>query len=61
MLRIISWCCFGIAALFFVLTFFRMLALIITFAAALFGMIMRVLKNVFELAVELRQENDFTI
>ncbi len=60
-LRIISWCCFGIAALFFVLTFFRMLALIITFAAALFGMIMRVLKNVFELAVELRQENDFTI
>ena len=60
-LRVISWCCFGIAALSFFLAFFRMLAFFVGFAAGFFGMIMRVLKNVFELAVEMRQENDFTI
>lgn len=60
-LRIISWCCFGIAVVLLVLSFWRMLAFIVAFAAAFFGLIMRVLKNVFALAVELRQENDFTI
>lgn len=60
-LRVISWCCFGIAVLFLVLGFWRSLAWIVTFAAAFFGLIMRVLKNVFALAVELRQENDYTI
>lgn len=60
-LRVISWCCFGIAVLFLVLGFWRSLAWLITFAAGFFGLIMRVLKNVFALAVEMRQENDYTI
>ncbi len=60
-LRVISWCCFGLALVFFVLGFRRSLAWLITFAAAFFGLIMRVLKNVFQLAVEMRKENDYTI
>lgn len=60
-LRAISWCCFGIAIIFTVLGFWRSLAWLITFAAVFFGLILRVLKNVFELAVEMRQENDYTI
>lgn len=60
-LRIISWCCFGISALFLFLTFYRFLAFIVAFAAGFFGLIIRVLKNVFELAVNLREEQDFTI
>lgn len=60
-LRVISWCCFGIAILFLLLGFWRSLAWMITFAAGFFGLIMRVLKNVFALAVEMRQENDYTI
>lgn len=60
-LRVISWCCFAIAAVFLVLGFWRSLAWMITFAAGFFGLIMRVLKNVFALAVEMRQENDYTI
>ncbi len=60
-LRAIAWCCFGIAAIFVVLGFWRSLAWLITFAAGFFGLILRVLKNVFELAVEMRKENDYTI
>ncbi len=60
-LRIIAWCCFGIAIVCGVLGFWRSLAWLITFAAGFFGLLMRVLKNVFSLAVELRQENDYTI
>lgn len=60
-LRVIAWCCFGLALIFFALGFWRSLAWMITFAAAFFGLIMRVLKNVFQLAVEMRKENDYTI
>ena len=31
------------------------------FLAIMFGLIMRVLKNVFEKAVEIKSENDFTV
>ncbi len=60
-LRVISWCCFGVAAIFLVLGFSRSLGWMITLAAGFFGLILRVLKNVFELAVEMRKENDYTI
>jgi hypothetical protein len=39
----------------------RFLAVLPAFAAIMFGLIMRVLKNVFEEAVEIKSENDFTI
>lgn len=60
-LRLISYCCFAIAAIFFGFGFFRALAFLIAFAAGFFGLILRVLKNVFVKAVEIREENDAVI
>ena len=60
-LRIISWCCFGIGLIFLVPVYWEWGSMLITFIASFFGLIMRVLKNVFQLAVELREENDYTI
>ncbi len=59
--RIISWCCFGVAAVFAVLTFWRLLALLVAFIAAFVGLILRVVKNMLAAAAELREENDYTI
>lgn len=63
-LRIISWCCFAIALdfiIFMMIGFWFPIYFFISFAAAFFGLILRVLKNVFEQAVALRIEHDFTI
>lgn len=60
-LRIISWCCLLAAMPFFVFGFWRFLSFIVAMAAAFFGIILRVLKNVFEQAVALQEENDYTI
>ncbi|WP_297958740.1 DUF2975 domain-containing protein [uncultured Ruminococcus sp.] len=60
-LRRISWLCMGAGA---VLVLFGLWSSIFAFmgmAAIMFGLIMRVLKNVFEKAVEIKSENDFTI
>ena len=59
--RIISWCCFGVAALWLVLSFWRLLAFFVAFVAAFFGLILRVVKNLLVMAEEIREENDFTI
>lgn len=61
MLRIISYCCFSAAAVFAVLGIWRLLALLLCFAALFVGLLLRVLKNVFQQAVIIREENDFTI
>ena len=61
-LRVISWCCFAIAiimlcgwpSIHFVLVF-------VAAAAAFFGLLMRVVKNVIHAACEIKAENDFTI
>ena len=60
-LRILSYCCFGITIVTLVFARLRIIVFIITFAAAFFGLILRVIKNCFEEAVRLREENDFTI
>ncbi len=60
-LRIISWCCLLAAIPFAVFGFWRSLSFIVALAAAFFGLILRVLKNVFDKAVELQEENDYTI
>lgn len=59
--RVISWCCFGVAAVFAVLSFWRLLALLVAIIAAFVGLILRVVKNMLSAATELREENDFTI
>ena len=60
-LRVISWCCLLAAIPFFVLGFWRSLSFVVAMAAGFFGLILRVLKNVFDKAVELQEESDYTI
>ena len=61
LLRIISWCCFLGSAIFIYFSILRPFALTIVVVAAFLGIILRVVKNCFEEAVTLREENDFTI
>lgn len=65
-LRRISWCCFGVTAVALIggllykglpYSFF----LFIAFLAAAIGLVLRVVKNVMECAVELKAENELTI
>ena len=60
-LRRISWECMlaGFALLIFSL--WRFIFIAFAFVAVFMGLIMRVLKNVFENAVEIKSENDYTI
>ncbi len=60
-LRIISYCCFAISAVSVVMTFWRLLGGLLVLAFAFMGLLLRVLKNVFEQAVVLREENDLTV
>ncbi len=61
LLRIISYCCFIIAVITLIFARLRIIVFVITFAAAFIGLILRVIKNCFEEAVKLREENDFTV
>ena len=60
-LRYISWCCLLVAIPFGIFGFWRFLGFFVAFAAAFFGLVLRVLKNVFVRAVEIQEENDYTI
>ncbi len=61
MLRIISYCCFGEVLVFVYITVLKPFAAVVMIACAFMGLILRVVKNVFEQAVRIREENDFTI
>ncbi len=60
-LRYISWCCLLVAIPFGIFGIWRFLGFFVAFAAIFFGIVLRVLKNVFVRAVELQEENDYTI
>lgn len=61
LLRSISYCCFCVAVIFIYFSILRPFAFVIVFAAGFFGIILRVVKNCFQQAVAIREENDFTI
>jgi len=61
LLRILSWCSFLVAAILLVSGFYYILFVFIAIFAALLGLILRVIKNVFEQAIAIKQENDYTI
>lgn len=61
MLRRISWCCFIAAAVLLFGSFFTLTFFLLSVMAGFIGLILRVVKNVFEAAVHLKTENDFTI
>lgn len=60
-MRGVSYCCFAVALvnLIFGIGYFPLL--IIFFATAVVGILLRVLKNVMQSAVEIKQENELTI
>ena len=61
-LRIISWCCFAIAVVMLCgWPFISYVLIFVSAAAAFFGLLMRVIKNVIDAACEIKAENDFTI
>ncbi len=61
MLRVISWCCIAAGVVALVSSFYYSSFWIVAIACAFFGLILRVIKNVFEQALEIKNENDFTI
>lgn len=60
-LRVIAWCCILAACDFFILCLWRYIFAMPAVFVLMLGLMMRVLKNVFEKAVEIKSENDFTI
>lgn len=60
-LRVISWSCMFAGCAFFILGLWSFIFWTAAFFAFMLGLIIRVLKNVFEKTVEIKSENDFTI
>lgn len=60
-LRLISWMCFTVAAVCLVSTAYYVFFLIVAACAAFMGLLIRVIKNVFERAREIKEENDYTV
>lgn len=60
-LRRISWCCFAVAFITFIGGIFYVPFLLVSAPAAFVGLMLRVVKNVMQNAVEISQENELTI
>lgn len=60
-LRVLAYYCLAAGGLFFAIGFYRPTLFIVAFAAVFLSLILRVVKNVFEAAVALREENDTVI
>lgn len=60
-LKLLYICCFAECVIFFGLGFFYMLSFILSFAALFMGVMLRIVKNLIEEAVLLKDENDYTI
>ena len=61
LLRFLSWSCYVVSLLFFAFCVYYVAGAIIALLAAFAGLIVRVVKNVFAEALELKQENDLTV
>lgn len=60
-IRRISWCLFLVGVIFIPLGFFFLSSWIVAFAGIFLGLCIRVVKNAFEEAVFLKEENDLTV
>ena len=61
LIRYISWCLIIMGAIMASLTFCSVIALVVGAAVMFFGLTIRVVKNVIETAVILKEENDLTV
>lgn len=60
-LRYISWCCYAVALITAAFGIKYPLLIIITCSMLIIGTLLRVVKNIMQSAVEIREENDLTI
>lgn len=60
-LRLVSWCCYAVTAITFGFGFAYFPLMIVACATAIVGTLLRVVKNIMQAAVEMREENDLTI
>lgn len=61
LIRIVSWCCFIVSAVYFVFCFYYAMGVIIAILMGFIGLILRVVKNVIAQAIEIKDENDLTV
>ena len=61
LLRILPYCCIFVGIEYIILGNKYISMLFFAFAALFIGLILRVIKNVFDKAIEIREENDYTI
>lgn len=61
LLRILSWCCVAVALITVISGYFYLPFYIIGTAAGFFALILRVIKNIFCTAIEIKNENELTI
>lgn len=60
-LRCLSWCCFAVSIIYFLSGFYYSTLWVLTAMALFMSLILRVVKNVFAQAEEIKRENDYTI
>ena len=61
LLRALSWCSFAFSLILFISGYYYILFLMLAISGAFLGLILRVIKNVFEQAIIIKSENDLTI
>lgn len=61
LIRIVSWCCFIVSAVYFVFCFYYAMGVILAILMGFIGLILRVVKNVIAQAIEIKDENDLTV
>ncbi len=61
LIRGVSWCCLGLCVPFGFLGIYFQLAWIVCLLAVFLGICLRVCKNAFEVATEIKRENDLTV
>lgn len=61
LIRRLSWCLFLVGIVFIPLGFFFVSSWLVAFAGIFLGLCVRVVKNAFEEAVSLKEENDLTV
>lgn len=61
LIRGISWCCFLLCLWFAVMGIWFQLAFVVAVAAVFLGLCLRVVKNVIEQAIVIKEENDYTV
>ena len=60
-MRLLSWMCFIVCILSLIFMFKQVTLFVLAVASFMMGMLLRVVKNVFVRALEIKTENDFTI